>query len=255
MNPIYALWGTPRSTSTAFEWMMRMRGDLACFHEPFGEAWYKGEDARAPRLSADSPRTPGLTTTGVHQTLLDTAEKRPVFFKCFASYSDHLWTDDFLARFTHSFLIRDPVKVLQSMDRSLKKSTTTDVYTAREMAFEEQRILFDRLCQRDGKAPPVIDSDDLLEDPPAMVAAYCAAIGLPFIEEALTWKAGDRSEVLWYDGDDSVWHETLRDSTGLKQQPRRVTSPDDVPESMAFMYEPFAEVYAHLHAHRIRPAA
>ena len=42
MNPIYILWATPRSTSTAFEWMMRMRGDMACFHEPFGEAWYQG---------------------------------------------------------------------------------------------------------------------------------------------------------------------------------------------------------------------
>lgn len=41
MNPIYILWATPRSTSTAFEWMMRMRGDMACFHEPFGEACYR----------------------------------------------------------------------------------------------------------------------------------------------------------------------------------------------------------------------
>ncbi len=39
MHDIIVLWATPRSTSTAFEWMMRMRGDLACFHEPFGEAW------------------------------------------------------------------------------------------------------------------------------------------------------------------------------------------------------------------------
>jgi hypothetical protein len=45
MNPIYVLWATPRSTSTAFEWMMRMRGDMACFHEPFGEAWYRGDDS------------------------------------------------------------------------------------------------------------------------------------------------------------------------------------------------------------------
>ncbi|MCP4301768.1 MAG: sulfotransferase family protein, partial [Gammaproteobacteria bacterium] len=48
MHKILALWATPRSTSTAFEWMMRMRGDMTCFHEPFGEAWYQGEDARWP---------------------------------------------------------------------------------------------------------------------------------------------------------------------------------------------------------------
>ena len=52
MNPVYVLWATPRSTSTAFEWMMRTRGDMACFHEPFGEAWYQGrrhfERVRSP---------------------------------------------------------------------------------------------------------------------------------------------------------------------------------------------------------------
>ena len=43
MNKIVALWAVPRSTSTAFEWMMRQRGDLDCLHEPFGEAWYQGK--------------------------------------------------------------------------------------------------------------------------------------------------------------------------------------------------------------------
>ena len=41
MYKIVALWAVPRSTSTAFEWMMRQRGDIDCLHEPFGEAWYQ----------------------------------------------------------------------------------------------------------------------------------------------------------------------------------------------------------------------
>ena len=83
MHKILALWATPRSTSTAFEWMMRMRGDMTCFHEPFGEPWYQGEEPLWPRLKPDSPRTPGTDvcqrvgeikdrcgkTTGVHQGL------------------------------------------------------------------------------------------------------------------------------------------------------------------------------------------
>ena len=43
LHRIVALLAVPRSTSTAFEWMMRQRGDLDCLHEPFGEAWYQGE--------------------------------------------------------------------------------------------------------------------------------------------------------------------------------------------------------------------
>ena len=52
------LWATPRSTSTAFEWMMRQRGDFACFHESFNEAYYYGNDRRSQR-DADVPDTEG----------------------------------------------------------------------------------------------------------------------------------------------------------------------------------------------------
>ena len=54
------LWATPRSTSTAFEWMMRERGDFTCFHEPFNEAYYYGADRRSQR-DADVAPTPGLS--------------------------------------------------------------------------------------------------------------------------------------------------------------------------------------------------
>ena len=60
MEKILALWAVPRSTSTAFEWMMRMRGDFECLHEPFGEVWYQGEEPLWPRATQDSLRTPGL---------------------------------------------------------------------------------------------------------------------------------------------------------------------------------------------------
>ena len=36
----------------------------------------------------------------------------------------------------------------------------------------------------------VIDSDDLLEHPRNIVEAYCDAVGIPFIEDALSWDPG-----------------------------------------------------------------
>ena len=60
---------------------MRERGDMECFHEPFGEAWYQGEAPLWPRLQEDSVRTPGLTMESVWQTLRSAAFKGPVFSK------------------------------------------------------------------------------------------------------------------------------------------------------------------------------
>ena len=167
MHKILALWATPRSTSTAFEWMMRQRGDMTCFHEPFGEAWYQGEDPLWPRLQPDSPRTPGLTFDSVWATLTDAAAERPVFSKDFPHYIKHLWSDQLLGHFNHSFLIRDPAKVATSMYKHWPD------FVIEEIAFPEQRELFDRLAESTGSAPPVIDSDDLLENPDGIVEAYC----------------------------------------------------------------------------------
>ena len=55
-----ALWATPRSTSTAFEWMMRQRGDFTCVHEPWNELYYYGEDRRSDR-DGGVPARPGQT--------------------------------------------------------------------------------------------------------------------------------------------------------------------------------------------------
>ncbi|WP_293067954.1 hypothetical protein [Okeania sp. SIO2B3] len=35
---IIALWSTPRSSSTAFRWMVKQRGDFLVLHEPFGRS-------------------------------------------------------------------------------------------------------------------------------------------------------------------------------------------------------------------------
>jgi hypothetical protein len=73
MSKIIVLWATPRSTSTAFEWMMRMRGDLACFHEPFGEPWHYGKQPLWPRWTADTKKVSGLTYQSVLDKLLEAA--------------------------------------------------------------------------------------------------------------------------------------------------------------------------------------
>lgn len=243
MNKILALWATPRSTSTAFEWMMRMRGDMACFHEPFGEAWYQGEEPLWPRLQPDSPRTPGLTFDSVWNKLQSTADKGPVFSKDFPHYIKHMWNDEFLSNFTHSFLIRDPAKVATSMYKHWPD------FVIEEIAFPEQHELFKRLADQNGEAPPVIDSDDLLEDPYGIVEAYCHAVGIPFIESALTWEPGQRAEVSWYDG--GSWHQNLADSDGLKPQPRRYIDISEAPDRVKEIYEAVLPSYEYLYGHRL----
>ena len=187
--------------------MMRQRGDLDCFHEPFGEAWYQGENPMWPRASANSVRTAGLTLESAWQNLLEAAQKGPVFSKDFPHYVTSLWNSDFLSQFNHSFLIRHPAKTIVSM---FKHSPD---FHEDEVGLAEQRELFDKLTELNGAPPPLIDSDDLLENPQTICKLWCEAIGIAFIPQALSWEPGARDEVSWWDG--GSFHENLRNSDGL----------------------------------------
>ena len=224
------------------------RRSWLCFHEPFGEAWYQGDDAQWPRLQPDSPRQPGLSTASVLATLKEAAAKKPVFSKDFAQYTDHIWSDKFYDLFQHSFLIRDPAKVFTSVYKNW------DHFVKKEIGFDEQRALFDIMTERLGAPPPVIDSDDLMEDPHRMVEAYCKAVGIPFIPEALSWEPGAREEVLWYDKE-KVWHANLINSDGLKPQPRKTVDITEAPDWVQVMYQEALPHYKRLYQHRITVSA
>ncbi|MEO1160479.1 MAG: sulfotransferase family protein [Pseudomonadota bacterium] len=247
MHKIVALWAVPRSTSTAFEWMMRQRGDLDCLHEPFGEAWYQGEEPLWPRFTPDQKTTPGLTLESVWADICARAAKGPVFIKDFPHYINHLWDEAFLSNFTHSFLIRDPAKTISSMYDKWPD------FDAAEVGFPEQRALFDLLTALNGKSPVVIDSDDLLADPHSMTKAYCEAVGIDFIEKALTWEPGaDTGDYSWWDG--GSFHANLKNSTGLEPQERKYVSIENAAPRVQQVHRRMKPHYDRLYDHRLTAA-
>ena len=244
MHKIVALWAVPRSTSTAFEWMMRQRGDLNCLHEPFGEAWYQGEDPLWPRFQDVDKTTAGLTLESVWDDIKAKAEQGPVFIKDFPHYINHMWDAEFLSHFTHAFLIRDPAKTLTSLYARWPD------FDELEVGFPEQRALYDLVTALNGAAPPVVDSDDLLENPHGMTAAFCDAVGIPFVESALTWEAGgDPSEHSWWDG--GSFHANLAQSTGLTPQKRKYVDLENTPDRVKRVYRRMMPHYQRLYQNRL----
>jgi len=250
MARILALWATPRSTSTAFEWAMANRGDMTCHHEPYNEAYYYGEDRRNDRYFIADPAlrpTAGLTIRGVHRRLLGEAETGPVFIKDFGYSVMHMADDAFLDDFTHTFLIRDPEKVITSMH-----ARWPDIILP-EIGFEELHTLFNRVADREGKAPVVIDSDELLADAKAGMRAYCEAVGIPFVAEALDWEEKTRERkqknATW-NTDEHGFHDSLKASTSLAPQ-KRDYPPLSSSEDMLRLYKASMPHYEALHQHRL----
>ena len=222
---------------------MRMRGDFVTLHEPFGPAYYRGEDRRTTRPD-ENPLDEGRTYASIWQEIRDAREEGRVFSKDFPNYIMHMADGEFLDHFQHTFLIRDPAKALASMYNQWEE------FTMDEASYEDLHRMFELVVDRYGTVPPVIDSDDLLDDNAGMVKAYCAAVGIDFIAEALEWEEGDREEVRWYGG---KWHDSLSASTGLTRQSTEYKATIETNQFLKEMYDLCKPYYDALAQHKLSP--
>jgi len=180
------------------------RGDHRVLSEPFSHAYYDGPARRSSRFETTHAEA---TIERILADVLDQAAHEPVFVKDMAY---HALRDDadadaaLLTRCTNTFLIRDPAWTVPSLARRWPDFTRDEVgfdALARLVATTEQL----------GVEPLIIDNDDLRSDPPGTVAAWCQAVGIPFVPEALSWEPGHQ------DGWDrwSDWHQTTTRSRGF----------------------------------------
>jgi hypothetical protein len=98
-----------------------------------------------------------------------------------------------------------------------------------------------------GNPSVVIDSDDLVTRPAATMAAYCAAVGLPFIPRALAWEPGDRSE--WRRS--ARWHADVSASSGFQRRERAYQQTVENSAQLARFAAHHLPFYEQLYAQRL----
>ena len=115
---------------------------------------------------------------------------------------DRGWLD----RVVNCFLIRKPEEVLASYVR------TRDDPTLADLGLAQQAEIFERVVDRSGQVPPILDARDVLEHPRRMLTLLCAAVGVPFSETMLSWPAGPRAtDGVW----SRHWYASVERSTGF----------------------------------------
>ena len=215
------------------------RGDGLALHEPFwnllafGEADVDGRTFEAPASLLAWLRD---ETHDVDVFLKETTDHR---------YEEVLSDRRFLAEARHAFLVRRPEEIAASY-HALWPDMRIE-----EVGLEVLHELHTAVRGAGGHPPVVIDSDDLVTRPEATMVAYCAAVELPFIPEALSWAPGERPE--WRRS--ARWHVDVSASSGFEQREhayeRTVDSSDELARFAAH-HRPF---YEQLHAQRLDVAA
>jgi hypothetical protein len=213
------------------------RGDMTVLHEPFSNLRDYGETDAGAR-TFDSPLS--LLTW-----LADETHDMSVFLKETPPSGEHfrdvLADRRFLAESRHAFLIRRPEEIAASN-------------YALHPGMNIGSIGLERLCElqaaiRDAGGNPsvVIDSDDLVARPEATMAAYCAAVGLPFNPRALTWQPGERSE--WRRS--ARWHVDVTASSGFERRARVYLHTVENSRDLARFAAHHRPFYERLHAQRL----
>jgi hypothetical protein len=152
---------------------------------------------------------------------------------------------DWIDGFVNAFLIRAPEAVLASYARK------RDGFSLDEIGLPAQLDLFERAADRLGRAPPVVEGQDVLAEPEATLRALCEAIAIPFDPAMLAWPPGRRaSDGVWA----PIWYESVEKSTGFAP-PRREAEFADLPEALKPLAEAARPIYERLARHKLSPKA
>ncbi len=236
-----AMWSGPRNISTAMMYAFGNRADCIAWDEPFYafSLVHHGNDhpMREEIIAANDSDWDTL----VAKCLGPLPAGKSVFYQKHMTHHmlpgfDRRW----ILRLTNAFLIRTPERVLASY---AQKWADVDL---RAIGFVEQAEIFDMVAQKQGKAPPVVDADDILDNPRAMLKALCAACGISFDEAMLKWPPGPKPfDGVWA----PHWYNAVWKSTGLEPQPRKPVP--DLPKELARIADAARPYYEGLNAHRL----
>jgi len=215
-----AMWSGPRNLSTAMMRSFGSRADTFVSDEPFYGCFLKSTGADHP-MRDEVIAAMDTDWQSVMRTLSGPApDGSPVW------YQKHMWHhmtgpigyDDF-AGFTHAFLIREPGRMIASYLRKREAAEFED------FGLERQAEFFDREADRLGRAPPVVDANDVLANPPGVLSKLCGALGIAWDPAMLSWEPGRRET----DGPWAPhWYGAVEASTGFGQpETGRVDLPAD----------------------------
>ena len=244
--PVFALWSAPRARSTAFFRSMLERGDLLALHEPLeGLTYFGATDVEGRAFESSESLLAWLRdeTRNVNVFLKETTDSQVLEVV--------LGDGRFLAEARHAFLIRRPDEIAASLFAVIQTIKGRDALypdmRIESIGLEALHDLYAAVRDAGGHHPVVIESDDLMARPEATMAAYCAAVGLPFISSALTWEPGERPE--WRRS--ARWHVDVSASSGFEPPKRRYPHTVETSEELARFAAHHVPFYEKLHAQRL----
>jgi len=202
-----AMWSGPRNISTAMMRSFGARSDAVVVDEPFYAAYLASTGLEHPMRAEVLASQPQDWRDVVTQLLAPLPAGRSVHYQKHMTH--HMRPEigrDWLPQCQNAFLIRSPAAVLASYVQKRADVSLLDI------GLPQQVEIFERVSEVLGRPAPVIDSDDVLTNPKAVLMQLCAALGIAYDPAMLHWPAGRRdSDGVWA----PAWYDAVERSTGF----------------------------------------
>lgn len=240
-----AMWSGPRNISTTMMRSFGSRSDTAVSDEPFYAAYLAATGLDHPMRAAIMAAQPQDWASVAGAMIGPAPLGYAVWYqKHMAHHMVPAFGRSWMDAVTNAFLIRAPEAVLASY--LVKRGTAT----LDDIGLAVQLDLFERVADRTGMAPAVLEAQDVLGQPAAMLEALCRHCGIGFEPAMLAWPAGRRaSDGVWA----PAWYDKVEASTGFG--PRRPdVAFDDLDERLKPIAAAARPLYDRLAAFRLRPA-
>jgi len=236
-----AMWSGPRNISTAMLRSFGSRPDTAVTDEPLYAHYlqltgvaHPGRDEVIAAHEPDWRKVAAALTGPVPGT-------RAIWYqKHMAHHLLPMIERDWLDALTHAFLIREPDEMVASLLKTFPGAGLADT------GLPQQCEIFDRIADRQGRAPPVVLASDVLKDPRAQLEALCSALGIPFLDAMLSWPPGRRdTDGAWA----THWYAAVEASTGFEPFRRRHV---ELTDGQAMLVDECRPWYEKLYALRLK---
>ena len=235
-----AMWSGPRNLSTAMMRSFGSRSDTFVSDEPFYGAYLNATGDPQP-MADQVMASMDCDWASVARTMTGPCPTgAPIWYqKHMAHHMVGPIAHDDLPGLTHAFLIRDPARVVASY-AAKRVAVRPD-----HLGVERQVEFFEREADRLGRAPPVVDSADILANPEGVLSRLCREIGIEWDPAMLLWQAGLReTDGIWA----SHWYDAVAASTGFGPPDQGQVELDDDARRVADTCRPY---YERLAEHRI----
>ncbi len=236
-----AMWSGPRNISTAMMRSFDSRPDTAVTDEPLYAHYLKATGVAHPGRNDVLAGHETDWRKVADQLTGPVPGGRAIWYqKHMAHHLLPMVERGWLDRLTHAFLIREPDEMVASLLKTFPGAGTADT------GLPQQCEIFERVADRNGRAPPVVLASDVLKRPRAQLEALCDALGIQFLPAMLAWAAGPRdTDGAWA----PHWYAAVEASTGFEPYRRRQVDLDAAQQRLVDECRPW---YEKLYALRLR---